>query len=536
MGLHRRIALTLTAATLIPFLAAGADRRQSYAELAAASDKVVLGTVAVKSSHWGDDAHIYTDVLISPDVTIKGEEDGPVVVRAPGGTVGDTTMTVSDGPEFPEGRRVVVFLKREGDRFVVPGRSRGSVDAESAEAAEAIDSAFQAAEGESGVRLAYKRGLAGPYLGRIGTAGGRAISRAGTQVGCYGTDGGKWATSSATYKIGDTIPEGWAASIDASAATWNAAGAGFQLVNDSASVNELSYKDLVASYGSSYSNTFAVTTTWSRASTGRITKATIEVGTKWPWSTSGEARMADVQNILTHEFGHWMRLLDIYSPSACADVTMWGSASYGETKKRTLEQADIDGFLSLYSGASTTVAAPVLTSPANGATGVAATPTLSWNAASNATSYDVYFGATPTPALVATVSATSYQPGSLSAGATYYWRVAAKNSTGSASSSTFSFTVAAGTPGATSGPALLSPADGSTDVSLHVVMQWTAVPGATAYDLYVGTTASPPRIGTVGGTMVTVYGFQPGTLYYWKVVARTPTGSLSSAVASFQTK
>jgi len=38
-----------------------------------------------------------------------------------------------------------------------------------------------------------------------------------------------------------------------------------------------------------------------------------------------------------------MRLLDIYSPTTCSEVTMWGSAGYGETKKRTLEQADIDG-------------------------------------------------------------------------------------------------------------------------------------------------------------------------------------------------
>ena len=27
---------------------------------------------------------------------------------------------------------------------------------------------------------------------------------------------------------------------------------------------------------------------------------------------------------------------------------MWGSAAFGETKKRTLEQADIDGFIGLY--------------------------------------------------------------------------------------------------------------------------------------------------------------------------------------------
>ena len=131
-------------------------------------------------------------------------------------------------------------------------------------------------------------------------------------------------------------------------------------MNDSSSVNELSLKDLVATYGSSYSNTFAVTTTWASTSTGIISKAAIEVNNKWSWSLNADPSGPDVQNILTHEFGHWLRLLDIYSPATCGDVTMWGSAAFGETKKRTLEQPDIDGFLSLYEGTPATVGAPVL--------------------------------------------------------------------------------------------------------------------------------------------------------------------------------
>ncbi len=79
--------------------------------------------------------------------------------------------------------------------------------------------------------------------------------------------------------------------------------------------------DLVAKYGSSYSNTYALTTNW--FSSNIISKTIIEIGTKWQWSTSGQANMADVQNIITHEFGHWMHLIDIYSPSTCGAATMW---------------------------------------------------------------------------------------------------------------------------------------------------------------------------------------------------------------------
>src|SRR3954469_25752139 len=351
MPLSRHIALALVAIGFVPF-AHAADRRQSYADLAAASDRVLLGTIGSRASHWGDDAHIYTDLLVYPDLALKGTDDGAVVVRLLGGTVGDTTMTGSDGPELPDGERVLVFLKREKDHFVVVGRAAGAVSVRSADITAALDSVA-------------------PHLDRVrGGTVRAATAHAATQNGCYSTDGAQWTVSSATYQIGPTVPAGWTGAIDAATATWNGVGVGFRLVNDSASVNELSYKDLVAAYGSSYSNTFAVTTTWSSSSTGRIGKAAIEIKNKWAWSTGGEANMAGVQNILTHEFGRWMRLLDIYSPSTCGEVTMWGSAAYGETKKRTLDQADIDGFRTLYGGGTgggtTTVGTPVLATPANG--------------------------------------------------------------------------------------------------------------------------------------------------------------------------
>jgi hypothetical protein len=444
-------------------------------------------------------------------------------------------MAVSDGPELIEGRRAVHFLKREAGRHVVVGRSEGAVDTESPEAAEAIESAFRHAERRIGRRLWSERGVAAAIGGRAPSArGGRVASNA--QVGCYNTDGAKWSGPSAGYRIGDSIPAAWAASIDAAASAWSSSGVSFRLLDDPASTNEVSYKDLAATYGSSYNNTLAVATTWYSRTTNRISRATLEFNSKWTWGTAGAQGEMDVQSIATHEFGHWLRLLDIYTPSSCADVTMWGSAASGETKKRTLEQADIDGFTSLYGGGPSSVTAPALTSPANGATGVGASPTLTWTAVTNATSYEVYFGATPGPGLATTVSGASFQPGALTAGAVYYWRVVARNATSSASSATYSFTVAAEAGGTTPGITLLSPANGATGIGYSTAMQWAAVQGATGYDLYVGTTTTPGRIGTVRGTSVTVSGFWPSTVFYWKVVARTPSGSVTSPVWSFGTR
>ncbi len=66
------------------------------------------------------------------------------------------------------------------------------------------------------------------------------------------------------------------------------------------------------------------------------------------WSTTGEAGKMDFENIATHELGHAVGLGDLYT-SECSEQTMYGYASYGETKKRSLEAGDIAGIQKLYS-------------------------------------------------------------------------------------------------------------------------------------------------------------------------------------------
>lgn len=82
------------------------------------------------------------------------------------------------------------------------------------------------------------------------------------------------------------------------------------------------------------------------------------------------------------------------------------------------------------------------TSPTNGQTNVSLTPTISWPTAADATSYDVYFGTTLPGTPTTNTSSTSYSPGTLTAGTTYYWKIVPKNSVGASPSgcSTWSFT------------------------------------------------------------------------------------------------
>jgi hypothetical protein len=74
------------------------------------------------------------------------------------------------------------------------------------------------------------------------------------------------------------------------------------------------------------------------------------------------------------------------------------------------------------------------TSPANGINSGCpnSNQTLSWPVAPDATIYDIYFGASPTPPFVDSTASTSYLTGILGAG-TYYWQIRPRNSSGPAS-------------------------------------------------------------------------------------------------------
>ena len=178
-------------------------------------------------------------------------------------------------------------------------------------------------------------------------------------------------------------------------------------------------------------------------------------------------------------------------------------------------------------------AAPTLVSPANGASGVTLTPTVNWNAASGATSYDVHFGTASPPPLATNTAGTSYTPGTLSAGTVYYWQVVAKNSSGSTASAIWSFTTQGSAPPA---PALLSPGNGAAGVSLTPTVNWSAATGATSYDVYFGTASPPPLATNTAGTSYAPGTLNAGTVYYWQVAARNGGGATKSVIWSFTTQ
>ncbi|MBL8211016.1 MAG: hypothetical protein JNK87_09910 [Bryobacterales bacterium] len=95
-------------------------------------------------------------------------------------------------------------------------------------------------------------------------------------------------------------------------------------------------------------------------------------------------------------------------------------------------------------GGPVTPGTPANPQPADAAGNLPVNTALAWTA-TNATSYDVYFGVSSTPPLVATVNTPVYNPGALTAGTLYYWRIVARNGALSASSPTWRFTTSTGT-------------------------------------------------------------------------------------------
>ncbi|MBL8745051.1 MAG: hypothetical protein JNK58_01705 [Phycisphaerae bacterium] len=182
-----------------------------------------------------------------------------------------------------------------------------------------------------------------------------------------------------------------------------------------------------------------------------------------------------------------------------------------------------------------------LTSPANGATGVSLTPTLTWGSASSATSYEVTIDTDPsfTPPFVYqnnTASTSQLVPGAtLSNSTLYYWRVIASNGSGSTNGSPNPASFTTAPPPAPGAFSLTSPANGATNQSVTPTLVWTAAPGASSYQVTIDTDAGfarPNTFQTVTGftsVVVPAATLSEGTQYFWRVVASNAGGSTNGS-------
>ena len=186
----------------------------------------------------------------------------------------------------------------------------------------------------------------------------------------YDNTGWYWLQDTVQYVVEDDVPAEFVAAIDASFDEWEATGASIDFQNagsvdfgvpSSYDADEANMANEVGwIYFSDYdlpSNAIAVTTVWYDTLTGLIVEVDMAMNDDLSWTQNdvsgdpdtaeGVAGYYDVQNIATHEAGHWLMLGDLYNKPA-RQQTMYGYGATGEVKKRSLESGDIAGVLEIY--------------------------------------------------------------------------------------------------------------------------------------------------------------------------------------------
>lgn len=182
-----------------------------------------------------------------------------------------------------------------------------------------------------------------------------------------------WTASSVDYVVNTdnctTANSTFVPAVDAAFDAWEAASTGtpafrnagtgpdipssFYGDGDANGANEIGWVNI----SSSYPGAIAVTMTWYWIGNGEIIEVDLAFNAAYPWVqnvVSGDPDMItgtpnyfDVQNIATHEAGHWLMLGDLYNKPARSQ-TMYGYGSLGELQKRSLESGDVAGVQTIY--------------------------------------------------------------------------------------------------------------------------------------------------------------------------------------------
>ncbi|UCC79202.1 MAG: hypothetical protein JSW64_13140 [Candidatus Zixiibacteriota bacterium] len=184
-------------------------------------------------------------------------------------------------------------------------------------------------------------------------------------------------------------------------------------------------------------------------------------------------------------------------------------------------------------------------SPANGALNQPIDVDLSWECSDpdgDALIYGVAMAGYPPDTIMGlNLTQPFFDPGPLNYGTVYGWAVIAMDEHADTSTSQmWTFTTVSGPannpPAAPSNP---SPAHGATDQSTTVQLSWSCSDpdgDDLTYDIYFGTSATPPLVQS--NQTATTYNpgtLQPGTTYYWQIIADDGTDQTEGSIWSFST-
>lgn len=170
----------------------------------------------------------------------------------------------------------------------------------------------------------------------------------------YGLTGWHLPSGPFSYRINtrrapDAIASSASSAIAAAAQTWAAADADKQLTfAGTTDISRPRYDgNNVVLWKLLPGRTVAAAYVWYHPSTGEVLDADMVLNTRVAWAANnpangdcgGVAGAYDAQAIVTHEFGHWFGLEDLYNAST-TDLTMHGIVTVGELKKASLGEGD----------------------------------------------------------------------------------------------------------------------------------------------------------------------------------------------------
>lgn len=318
-------------------------------ELALRAPVIVRGEIVqVTPSFDPSNGRIVSQVTIEVEQRIKGDTPDVFSLKIPGGMIGNDLMFVTNYPYFEQYEQVVLFLSE--DLREIEGLMQGKFTVENGlilelglDATDFIDSIRNISIGVAPVvnvdtrfnPVSFEQGL----LNTIGH-------------GKFGYDGLKWNKHSIDIYINENLngQTGEGNAIRAGMAEWNGAPANFTFDyagSHSRTSDYQNYKNETM-WGWTSVDAIAYAACWGDG-WGYLIECDLLFNNSYNWSAQGSpgSNEMDVENIATHEFGHFLQLLDLYNNSDW-EKTMYGYASNGETLKRSLHQDDKNGIAYIY--------------------------------------------------------------------------------------------------------------------------------------------------------------------------------------------
>ncbi len=207
-----------------------------------------------------------------------------------------------------------------------------------------------------------------------GEAPGKPAGKPGATEGEYKLIKYHWADTSipVTHLVNlGGMPEEFSAGIEAAFQTWEddplsymdfTNGGTTTTIGISSLANKMDGYNVVgwADISAKYPGAIAVTIFWYNVATKHLAEVDVAMNsdTRFVWwqNSAGDEVWdftdttgydVDVQNIMTHEAGHWLVLGDLYA-TYNSDKTMYGYSDELELKKRSLTSGDLAGIQKIY--------------------------------------------------------------------------------------------------------------------------------------------------------------------------------------------